>query len=88
MDTDFAETNSTQSSNTVATIQTLANKYDSLHSAMMMLTKSVTKMAETSAIQTNTSTGYTTKILVTSNHWFPKIDPAKPSDKGPLHLRI
>jgi hypothetical protein len=46
MDTEFAETNSTQSSNTAATIQTLADKYDSLYSAMIMLTKTVTEMAE------------------------------------------
>jgi hypothetical protein len=46
METDYAENNSIQSSNTVATMQTLADKYDLLHNAMIMLTKTVTEMAE------------------------------------------
>jgi hypothetical protein len=46
METDYAENNSIQSSNTAATMQTLADKYDSLHNAMIMLTKTVTEMAE------------------------------------------
>jgi hypothetical protein len=47
METEYAETNSTQSSqHTAATIQTLADKYDSLHNAMLMLTKTVTELAE------------------------------------------
>jgi hypothetical protein len=47
METEYAETNSTQSSqHTAATIQTLADKYDSLLNAMLTLTKTVTKLAE------------------------------------------
>jgi hypothetical protein len=47
METEYAETNSTQSSqHTAATIQTLADKYDSLHNAMLTLTKTVTELAE------------------------------------------
>jgi hypothetical protein len=46
MDTDNADMYSTQSSHTAATIQTLAEKYDSLHSAMLTLTERVIELTE------------------------------------------
>jgi hypothetical protein len=46
METECNDTNSPQLSYTAATIQTLLDKYDSLHSAMLMLTKTVTELAK------------------------------------------
>jgi hypothetical protein len=46
METEYADAISMQSSQTAATIQTLADKYDSLHHAMMLLTERVSELAE------------------------------------------
>jgi hypothetical protein len=46
METENTDAISTQSSQTAATIQTLADKYDTLHNAMIMLTNGVSKLAE------------------------------------------
>jgi type I site-specific restriction endonuclease len=46
METEYADAISMQSSQTAATIQTLADKYDSLHNAMMLLTERVSELAE------------------------------------------
>jgi hypothetical protein len=46
METENTDAISTQSSQTAATIQTLADKYDTLHNAMILLTERVSKLAE------------------------------------------
>jgi hypothetical protein len=46
MDTENTDAISTQSSQTAATVKTLTDKYDSLHSAMIMLTERVSELAE------------------------------------------
>jgi hypothetical protein len=46
METENADAILTQSSQTEATVQTLADKYDKLHSAMILLTERVSELAD------------------------------------------
>jgi hypothetical protein len=46
METENADAISTQSSQTEVTVQTLADKYDSFHSAMLLLTERVSELAD------------------------------------------